>query len=303
MRCENVRLYLDAYHDGELSRWRTRQVQKHLQRCPGCAGEREALQHLDTLLRAADVVENTASIPPLVVPAPSPDFGVVYRRRPRWLPVVAVPLVFSSAYLGYAALHPRSDVVTVHTRGILTWYGDQDKKGQVIPRVLRTETWFKSPDWWRSEESWVHKPNGSSYIPHLTVRHGDTGVQVAADGSDPTVQDVTLHRFWTDRLFGWLRPAPYSHFAVPSGAQPSTLNGRPVQEYHQNLVMDDYRSSSLTDYDPKTGRPVYSRTEMYKKSGSVWRPVMTQENTEYVYNQPLPDSLFEMPPHPLSATH
>jgi anti-sigma factor RsiW len=51
--------WLPAYHDGELSRSRRLQVETHLQDCPSCRAELEALQGLSALLQADPLPAHT----------------------------------------------------------------------------------------------------------------------------------------------------------------------------------------------------------------------------------------------------
>ncbi len=50
---KHVTAWLGAYHDGELSHHRLRQVGSHLAECPACRAELAALRQLSTLLRLA----------------------------------------------------------------------------------------------------------------------------------------------------------------------------------------------------------------------------------------------------------
>ncbi len=54
---QHVLSWLDAYHDGELSGSRLRQVELHLQECETCRAELETLQGLSALLQTAPALE------------------------------------------------------------------------------------------------------------------------------------------------------------------------------------------------------------------------------------------------------
>ena len=66
--------WLAAYHDGELTPNRQRQVEGHLQECPTCRAELEAIKGLSSLLKADRAPQQT----------PSPRFAAqVQLRLPR----------------------------------------------------------------------------------------------------------------------------------------------------------------------------------------------------------------------------
>jgi anti-sigma factor RsiW len=52
MKCENARLDMDSYADGELSAWRRFVVQRHLDACPACAGRAAEARSLQQRIRA-----------------------------------------------------------------------------------------------------------------------------------------------------------------------------------------------------------------------------------------------------------
>lgn len=53
--------WLPAYHDGELTPNRQRQVQQHLEDCPACRAELEAIQGLSSLLKVDPEPQQTPS--------------------------------------------------------------------------------------------------------------------------------------------------------------------------------------------------------------------------------------------------
>jgi anti-sigma factor RsiW len=52
MKCENARLDMDSYADGELSAWRRLVVRRHLDACPACAGRVAEAHSLQRRIRA-----------------------------------------------------------------------------------------------------------------------------------------------------------------------------------------------------------------------------------------------------------
>ena len=74
--------WLPAYHDGELSPERQRQVEKHLQACPDCLAELEALDGLSALLKVERMPERIS---------PERFAAQVQLRLPRSLPPQASP--------------------------------------------------------------------------------------------------------------------------------------------------------------------------------------------------------------------
>jgi anti-sigma factor RsiW len=58
---QHVLDWLPAYHDGELSASRQRQVEDHLAACPTCLAELESLDGLSTLLKADHMPDLTSS--------------------------------------------------------------------------------------------------------------------------------------------------------------------------------------------------------------------------------------------------
>lgn len=89
--------WLAAYHDGELTPNRQRQVEEHLQDCPTCRAELDAIQGLSSLLKADPAPQQTppqrfAAQVQLRLPRTSPP----HPRRsadplPRW--VLGAPLI------------------------------------------------------------------------------------------------------------------------------------------------------------------------------------------------------------------
>lgn len=53
MRCEELSGLMDSYLDGELSEELTRQLDRHLLRCPACAYEARTLEQTRAMLREA----------------------------------------------------------------------------------------------------------------------------------------------------------------------------------------------------------------------------------------------------------
>ena len=92
---EHVLEWLPAYHDGELSAARRRQVEAHLPGCPACSAELEALHDLSALLKTDPAPEHASSerfaaqvqllLPHRTAPVPAAA------RLPRW--VLAAPLL------------------------------------------------------------------------------------------------------------------------------------------------------------------------------------------------------------------
>ena len=88
---------LAAYHDGELPLGRRQQVERHLQDCPTCRLELEALERLSSLLQADPVPAHTppeqfAAQVQLRLPRASlPASRQNATRPPRW--VLGIPLM------------------------------------------------------------------------------------------------------------------------------------------------------------------------------------------------------------------
>lgn len=71
MKCERTRQKLSAYMDGELDAGLHRTIESHLEQCPGCRKELEALGGVDLLIRE------------LPRYSPSPNFAEVVAARAR----------------------------------------------------------------------------------------------------------------------------------------------------------------------------------------------------------------------------
>jgi anti-sigma factor RsiW len=98
----HVSEWLAAYHDGELPASRQHQVEKHLQDCPTCRAELEALKELSSFLKA-DIVP--AQTPPerfaaqVQLRLPRASLSRADQRAgkpPRW--VLGIPLVLITVW-------------------------------------------------------------------------------------------------------------------------------------------------------------------------------------------------------------
>ena len=108
---------LAAYHDGELPVNRQHQVEKHLQDCPTCRAELEALKELSSFLKADSIPHQTpperfAAQVQLRLPRGSPSRT---RQRegqpPRWALGVPLALIMVWAFL-HAALKVATFILT-----------------------------------------------------------------------------------------------------------------------------------------------------------------------------------------------
>ncbi len=76
---EHVTAWIQAYYDGELPASRRQQVEQHLQSCPSCQHELEALQKLSAMLGAVPL--------PASVLSPERFNQQVKLRLPRTVPL------------------------------------------------------------------------------------------------------------------------------------------------------------------------------------------------------------------------
>ena len=96
---------LAAYHDGELTSNRRREVEKHLQDCPTCRAELEALEVLSSYLKADSVPAYTSPERfAAQVQLRLPRSSLVYTRQkgeqlPRWVLGVPLALIIAWAFL------------------------------------------------------------------------------------------------------------------------------------------------------------------------------------------------------------
>jgi hypothetical protein len=135
LRCEAVSENLQALHDGELNPMFAWRVRRHLNRCADCAAQSTSLRHLESLLRANDILPAGAA--PALQPTqadftspfpyeeegrssvlPSPggskratgEVGWGVRARPRLQPRVALlgGLAFAVALIATLLFSPRT---------------------------------------------------------------------------------------------------------------------------------------------------------------------------------------------------
>jgi len=108
---------LAAYHDGELTSNRQHQVEKHLQDCPTCRAELEALEELSSLLKADSIPHQT---PPerfaaqVQLRLPRASLSRTRQREgqpPRWILGAPLALIIVWAFL-QAALKVTSFLLT-----------------------------------------------------------------------------------------------------------------------------------------------------------------------------------------------
>lgn len=100
---------LGAYHDGELTADRRQQVEEHLQDCPACRAELEALEELSTFLKADPVPDQTpserfAAQVQLRLPRASQSHsrqteGRSGEQLPRWVLGIPLALIGASTFL------------------------------------------------------------------------------------------------------------------------------------------------------------------------------------------------------------
>jgi anti-sigma factor RsiW len=108
---------LAAYHDGELTSDRQRQVEKHLQDCSICRSDLEALEELSSFLKADAVPPHTSPerfaaqvhlrLPRASLPRARQNEG----QPPRWALGVPLALIISWAFL-QAALKVTAFILT-----------------------------------------------------------------------------------------------------------------------------------------------------------------------------------------------
>jgi anti-sigma factor RsiW len=101
----HVNELLAAYHDGELTSNRQHQVEKHLQDCPTCRAELEALEELSSLLKADSIPHQTSPerfaaqvqlrLPRTALPRTHQRVG----QPPRWMLGIPLALIIVWAFL------------------------------------------------------------------------------------------------------------------------------------------------------------------------------------------------------------
>ena len=119
--------WLTAYHDGELTPNRQRQVEQHLQDCPTCRAELEAIEGLSSLLKADPASHLTppqrfAAQVALRLPRSSPPHP---RRNadqlPRWVLSAPLGLIVAWAFF-QSALWLASFILTANwALGLTDW--------------------------------------------------------------------------------------------------------------------------------------------------------------------------------------
>ncbi len=109
MICWLVRRRLDAFHDGELTAPQRARLERHLGRCPGCAGEVQALRRLHEALASASVAEPPEAVWAAFWPqvrtrlsGPSSDPEPVWQRA--WRAVTSHPRLALAPALAAASL-------------------------------------------------------------------------------------------------------------------------------------------------------------------------------------------------------
>ena len=125
MRCAEVRVMLEAYHDGELESAHVAAVAGHLAGCADCAAALQAVRRASAVLREA--------LPPLVAPDVLRARVTASSGSPRrmwWMQQVAAGLVIAAASsaLTLAAVHRASpgstgsshEVIESHVRALMT---------------------------------------------------------------------------------------------------------------------------------------------------------------------------------------
>lgn len=117
----HVSEWLAAYHDGELPASRQHQVEKHVQDCPTCRAELDALKELSTFLKADKVPHQTpperfaAQVQlrlPRTLPSRARQNGG--QQIPRWALGVPLALIILWAFL-QAAIQITSIILTADT--------------------------------------------------------------------------------------------------------------------------------------------------------------------------------------------
>jgi anti-sigma factor RsiW len=101
--------WLPAYHDGELSAGRRQQVERHLETCPACRDELQAIVELSALLKAdhsprLSSAERFAAQVQLRLPHTTPQEIRSDRSTPRWVLGAPLALLAGWAFLQAALL-------------------------------------------------------------------------------------------------------------------------------------------------------------------------------------------------------
>jgi anti-sigma factor RsiW len=106
---QHILEWLPAYHDGELSTGRRQQVEKHLQTCPDCRAELQAVADLSALLKSDQSprltsAERFAAQVQLRLLHSSPQEIRSDRLTPRWVLGAPLLLLIGWAFLQAALL-------------------------------------------------------------------------------------------------------------------------------------------------------------------------------------------------------
>jgi anti-sigma factor RsiW len=107
---QHILEWLPAYHDGELSTGRRQQVEKHLQTCPDCRAELQAIAELSALLKVEHGPQQTsperfAAQVQLRMPHSSPhEIRRDRQAQPRWVLGAPLALLLGWAFLQAALL-------------------------------------------------------------------------------------------------------------------------------------------------------------------------------------------------------
>ena len=101
--------WLPAYHDGELSTGRQQQVEKHLETCPDCRAELQAIADLSAWLKTEHCPrltspERFAAQVQLRLPHSLPQEIRSERSTPRWVLAAPLALLVGWAFLQAALL-------------------------------------------------------------------------------------------------------------------------------------------------------------------------------------------------------
>lgn len=149
-----MRNKLGAYLDGELDRSGQMEMQAHLENCPACRDELEALRRLSHLLRAAPQPEHTSPHhfkAQLMQQLPNRAEGRQPNPKNAWLPWLAPAFVLAGWIFIQVTIGLSSLVSIAHRAGILdgaaTWLTSSSQQMQWFSITQSTLGGMLNPGW------------------------------------------------------------------------------------------------------------------------------------------------------------